>query len=133
MPSATRYLISGGAGLALLFVSSLPVAAQTTGDSSAVVRMATPSFQKNAALFYPERAQRLNVAGQAVIECELQPNGELSACGIVSSSPDDQNFGDAALALAKRKAMTVKPSADAPPTTVERVRVTVHFRWPKVW
>ena len=118
--------------LAAAMISSASLA-----DAAEVVvapRPVTPTFTPRARLWYPERAQRLMVTGEAVIDCDLLADGALTRCEAVSESPRGQNFTDAALALAKAKAMTAKPSeARSPSGPVERVRVTVHFDWPKYW
>jgi protein TonB len=49
------------------------------------------------AQYYPERAQRLEKQGSAVIKCVVNSRGGLTQCTVVSEDPQDYGFGDAAL------------------------------------
>lgn len=90
--------------------------------------------------YYPQRAYRLEVRGEAVLDCVIAADGTLS-CSVAWESPADQGFGAAALAISKlyrhrattREGLTVAgrkvvlpimfappppPSADAPPSII---------------
>lgn len=51
--------------------------------------------------YYPERAQRLGVSGSATINCTVAANGTISSCDVVSETPSNYGFGDAARKLAR--------------------------------
>jgi len=51
--------------------------------------------------YYPDRAMRMNAAGQVTVACYVVITGELEGCRIVSEAPEGFGFGDSALALAK--------------------------------
>jgi TonB family protein len=53
------------------------------------------------ARYYPDRAQRLNMSGEASLKCVVTDNGRLTACEIVSEAPEDFGFGQAGLAVSK--------------------------------
>lgn len=48
---------------------------------------------------YPARALQLGVEGMAMINCDVTPQGRLSGCVVVSETPPDFGFGDAALKM----------------------------------
>ena len=52
------------------------------------------------ARYYPERAQRLGIAGKATIDCGVDVGGRLVGCRVATESPQDDGFGDAALKMA---------------------------------
>lgn len=53
------------------------------------------------ARYYPERAARLNQAGSATIRCTVAASGSISSCEVLSETPSDFGFGDAAKKLAR--------------------------------
>ena len=53
------------------------------------------------ARFYPERAARLGVTGQATMACAVTATGTVRDCRITRETPDGAGFGDAALKLAR--------------------------------
>ena len=59
--------------------------------------------------YYPDRAARFGLSGVAVISCEPKPDGTLTACVVLSESPTNQDFGNAALVMARRKWITAPP------------------------
>lgn len=53
------------------------------------------------ARFYPDRALRLEVGGQATLSCAVTATGTLTNCRVASQTPADMSFGDAALKLSR--------------------------------
>ncbi|GAW40190.1 Gram-negative bacterial tonB protein [Brevundimonas sp. SH203] len=60
--------------------------------------------------------------GEVVLECRLASDGGLTACLVVSETPEGQGFGQAALGVAKNAKM--KPGG----AEGQRVRFAVRFR-----
>jgi len=78
--------------------------------------------------FYPDRAQRYNVSGAAVIDCLVDSEGYLSDCTVVSETPADYGFGAAELQMAPLFKMKLTgPNAKIPGT---RVQVPMNFKLP---
>lgn len=48
---------------------------------------------------FPDRAERLGVAGKATLACIVAANGTVGGCQVVSEDPGDYGFGRAALKL----------------------------------
>jgi TonB family protein len=67
---------------------------------------------------YPQRAQREEVGGKAVLHCLVAPDGGLANCQVASEAPADYGFGAAALALAPQFQMTRPPSDAKNPSEV---------------
>jgi len=77
--------------------------------------------------FYPERAFRRGQNGLALIQCNAAPDGALTACVMLADQPADQDFGNAALMMAKRGRILAAPRADGQPDTGEAQRFLVPF------
>jgi protein TonB len=58
-----------------------------------------PTDAEIQALF-PAEAKRMQVNGQAVLQCVIQQEGGLRPCSVVSETPAKMGFGDAALKAA---------------------------------
>ena len=85
---------------------------------------------EDIARFYPERAQRMSVEGRATLSCSVTSKGTLADCSVVSEEPADQDFGSAAMRMAKLFKM--KPQAlDGSPVDGGTVRIPLSFRLPK--
>jgi len=61
--------------------------------------------------YFPERAQRLNIAGSAIIECASDPDGVLSDCTVREEVPQGFGFGQAAKKMAQTKWMKSAPGS----------------------
>lgn len=82
----------------------------------------------DVARYYPERAQRMGVAGQVTMSCEPYALGNVGNCTVISESPPDQEFGSAAVKLSYLFKLDLAKS-NAPPGTL--VTVPVAFVLPK--
>ena len=51
--------------------------------------------------YYPSRASKLNVEGDAQLQCRVEASGELSACRVMGETPGDYGFGQSALQLSR--------------------------------
>ena len=51
---------------------------------------------------YPRKAINQEVSGRIVLECETGAAGNMSGCTVLSETPSDFGFGDAALKLSRR-------------------------------
>ena len=79
--------------------------------------------------YYPEKAQKANVEGVAVISCSVTAEGKLEACTVVSEDPPGWGFGEKALEMAPLfKMRTV--NKDGTPVT-SPVTIPVTFRLPR--
>jgi protein TonB len=77
--------------------------------------------------YYPDRAQRMNVAGRATISCTVTVQGALTGCSVTSEDPADYGFGQAALKMAHLFKM--KPqTADGQPVGGASVTVPIRFQ-----
>jgi TonB family protein len=47
--------------------------------------------------FYPEAAQRLEIEGDATVECDVVDEKRLEACRVISENPPGHGFGEAAV------------------------------------
>jgi protein TonB len=64
---------------------------------------------------YPPGAKAKGISGFTVMECRVGPEGEITACAIVTETPADLAFGAAALKLAPDFGLP-KIDADGRPT-----------------
>lgn len=77
--------------------------------------------------YYPERAARAGQTGVALIACQVAAEGALTACALVGDRPAGQNFGDAAMMMAKRGWILAAPRADGKPDAGEVAQFVVPF------
>ena len=85
---------------------------------------------EDLARFYPDRAQRLEREGRAVIECQVTASGTLTSCSILSENPPDMGFGDATLRASKYFKMRPQ-TKDGTPVSGGTVRIPLVWRLPK--
>lgn len=78
---------------------------------------------------YPDRAAQLGLDGRATIECSVHGLGRLIDCAVISESPVEAGFGEAALRLSKLYKMKPK-TFDGDPTAGSRVRFPIEFKYP---
>jgi hypothetical protein len=74
--------------------------------------------------YYPERAERENESGEAEIACHVALDGGLNDCVPVRET-GTWGFGDASLAMAKRRWILAKPKSDG---SAEDLQAVEHFR-----
>lgn len=53
------------------------------------------------ARYYPESAQRRGLSGSATLNCVVAINGAVRDCTVLSETPDDEGFGNAALKVSR--------------------------------
>ena len=86
-----------------------------------------PSWARQPTPEFPERAQAGGIVSGAVsLDCQIQPNGSLSDCSVVSEDPAGAGFAQAALAATRRARLSPRTVDGAAPGA--RTRFTVRFR-----
>ena len=80
---------------------------------------------RDLARYYPRRAMERGVEGQVVLDCMVATTGMLS-CAVVSETPRNWGFGDAALRISRDYQM-VPATRDGQPV-VGRYRMVAPFR-----
>ncbi|USQ94233.1 energy transducer TonB [Caulobacter sp. RL271] len=89
-------------------------------------RPSTEDFQRN----YPDRAQRMEISGRAVLSCMLDERGLLTNCAVVEETPAGYGFGEAALRLSRL--FRAKPrTLDGQTVGGTTVPVTLSFQVPQ--
>ena len=108
--------------------------ARTTPATTPAPERTSPDWARlpsaeDMARYYPERAQRMEISGQATIACVVLATGDLSDCSIVSESPPDMGFGDATLRASRLFKM--KPATLlGQPVDGGKVRIPITWKLP---
>jgi protein TonB len=115
-------------------ISSAPPAPVTAPPARASV-VTRPDWARkpnadDMARYYPDRAQRMEVGGRATIRCTVNAKGSLENCSVVSESPADYGFGDAALKLSRLFRMKPK-TLDGAPVDGGEITVPITFQVPQ--
>lgn len=84
----------------------------------------------DVAHLYPAGAIRTMTEGDVVLQCQVQADGHLAPCSVVSEAPEKYPFGDAALKLATKLQVDVNhgPGLKAPG---KLINIPVAFRLPR--
>jgi len=107
-----------------------------TEPSSAAV---SPSFEwkrtptgVDLARVFPDRAQRANQEGWAMIKCVNAAEGRITGCKAIAEEPEGWGFAGAAVALADKFRLAA-PRGDAPPLEPggTSIRIPIFFRLPE--
>lgn len=80
--------------------------------------------------YFPDRAIRWRVDGQALIHCRMDGRGWLGACQVRSETPGDMGFGQASLMIAPWLRVDLSPVAGAPVANGE-IDLPITFGAPK--
>jgi len=76
--------------------------------------------------FYPERAVRMGIIGDATATCSIGPAGDLVGCWLSSENPADQGFGWSLLKITTY--LQIDPvSKDGSPASGRTIKVRAHY------
>lgn len=78
-------------------------------------------------LYYPERAQRLGISGEAIARCRITAEGSLRDCAVLSFAPADQGFNEAALKLLESARADIA-TRKGEPSVGRTLDVTIQFK-----
>ncbi|WP_165190235.1 TonB family protein [Caulobacter soli] len=87
------------------------------------------SVPRDIARYYPDRAARMEVNGRVALECAGLVDGRPEGCKVVSESPLDYGFGDAALKLSGQF-LGADETIDGA-STHEPVPIPINFKTPR--
>ncbi|WP_454758620.1 energy transducer TonB [Caulobacter segnis] len=118
--------------LALALLVAATVSAQPASAASVIKRPALakePSLE-DIARYYPDRAQRLEVTGQATIVCTVSAKLTMEGCAVVSETPTAFGFGDSTLNLSRFYRLKPK-TLDGASVVGEQVEISIDFTPPR--
>lgn len=122
-----RFVLALGAA----FASSLPACAQETPKRIERAEWRSLPDANAMAQLYPPRAQKENIGGKATLDCRITAEGKASDCKVVSQTPEDYGFGEAAVALSAGFAFNPE-IRDGKPVDGARRLIPVTFAAPPV-
>ena len=115
----------------LLAVAAVALAgaaqAQALGTPTPPPAEPSPTSDPSPMRYYPERAQRMEVNGDTVLDCNVTVEGRLDDCRVVSEAPTGYGFGEAALKVSRLWRM--KPARDAGGHAIPGGRITIPLNW----
>lgn len=79
------------------------------------------------ARFYPDDEMRREIQGKATISCQVTAKGSVTACRVVSQTPEKSGFGAAALKLSRYFQMSPR-TVDGRPVEGGQVSIPITFR-----
>jgi len=120
-----RSIWVGAVALAALAVSSPGLAAPPPSVVTNPDWLERPSGE-DVAEAYPELGNVLNIAGRALVSCQIDSYGALENCKLDSAEPTGLGFGEAALSLTTKFRMQPK-LIDGRPVEGGRVRIPIRF------
>lgn len=97
-------------------IEASPPPAPAAPVSTEPVLITNPTWvsrPRNLVRFYPRDAFMRGLNGQVVLDCIVETTGRLT-CNVISETPGDQGFGDAALAIAAEHVMQPASQNGAP-------------------
>lgn len=134
----------GGGILTIWIVAAMAVAVSTSATKAEEVNCPIGGDPKVAATrpdwlrpptgdemqwAYPPKAAAQNIAGRAIISCQVQLDGTLADCVVKDETPKAMGFGEAALSLAP--VMRFKPATRCGAPVVAPVTVPLVFSVPQ--
>ena len=128
-PTLALALTLLAAGLWLPAQAQTPAApqAQTQTPSARPARPPPPPGMNPFAWYYPGRAQRMEIGGKAVMNCEVDMEGRFQDCRLVSETPEGYGFGEATLLVAPY--FKIKPTLNAAGDPVPGGRIDFPLVW----
>jgi TonB family protein len=78
---------------------------------------------------YPDAAKKNFIQGEVMLHCQLEADGHLAGCAVVSEAPERQDFGRAAMSLAAKLQMDTRDGVGAA-AAGKAIDVPIHFRLP---